>query len=78
MTDYTSICQQINEKSRDIIKEHSDMIEKTIQQLIIDNDCKPSDIHIHIKGNMHYAFLVKKHECKTEINYVWGLKDDNQ
>lgn len=71
-----NLVKKMDNEIKKIVERHAQTVEEIIKRLIVDNDCKPSDVLITIKGHMCYEFHVKKHELKTEINYKWS-PDDN-
>jgi len=42
-------------------------IERIIKQIIVEEDCRPSDVVITVLGNVKYQFSVKKGEYDFDI-----------
>lgn len=56
-------------KTLEVTKRHAEIIEDRIKNVIVECDCKPSDIILETHVNFHYKILVKKDEFKFDLNF---------
>lgn len=72
MIDYDKLHETIHEKSKSIIEQHAAIIEENIKQVIVDYDCKPSQIQLRIKQKFTYEVCIMATEfC---INNVFTVE----
>ena len=64
------IDSMINKFAKKIIDQQAQIVDGIIRRLIVENDCKLSDIHMVVKGQFKYEFMVKKHEVEFNMNFI--------
>ena len=81
MDDFTkdelgTIRKNLDTKCNELIKNYNDHIEQKIKEIIIECDCKPSDIIIQVQLNSKHTISVKKYEYVMDYGFITGLTNE--
>ena len=71
-----SIFDVINKKAKSFGEANAYKVEEIIKKIIVENDCKPSDVIIEVDAQSSYRFLLKKDEYKVNFNETITFNDD--
>ncbi|MFQ2987906.1 hypothetical protein ACKJL9_06350 [Legionella pneumophila] len=71
-----TLFEEIQKKANKMTSRYGEMIEEKIKRVIIESDCKPSDIVIEVHCQTRYRILVKKDEWELNDCFILGGNND--
>lgn len=58
------------EKTEALLKEHTDIIEKNIKEVLAAYDCKPSQIQLRVMPQYKYEVVIKAAEFQINHDFI--------